>query len=125
MLETLYFYALAHQNNFDVCWPRRSITESIFQPMVARIRAAGGDVVGGQLVTDLVPGPDGRSIAAVAARDVATGQVQRYDADAVVFAVGVTAMKKLVASVPLLGKQPDFRKIMNLRAIDVIATRMW
>jgi hypothetical protein len=20
MLETLYFYALAHQNDFDVCW---------------------------------------------------------------------------------------------------------
>ncbi len=42
VLETLYFYALAHQNDFDVCWPRGSIAELIFQPLVERIRAAGG-----------------------------------------------------------------------------------
>jgi hypothetical protein len=44
MLETLYFYALAHQNDFDVCWPRGSIAETIFTPMVNRITAAGGEV---------------------------------------------------------------------------------
>jgi hypothetical protein len=44
MLETLYFYALAHQNDFDVCWPRGSIAETIFTPMVNRIKAAGGQV---------------------------------------------------------------------------------
>lgn len=44
MLETLYFYALAHQNDFDVCWPRGSVAETIFTPMVNRIKAAGGQV---------------------------------------------------------------------------------
>jgi hypothetical protein len=44
MLETLYFYALGHQNDFDVCWPRGSIAETIFTPMVNRITAAGGEV---------------------------------------------------------------------------------
>jgi len=44
MLETLYFYALAHQNDFDVCWPRGSIAETIFTPMVDRIKTAGGQV---------------------------------------------------------------------------------
>lgn len=41
VLETLYFYALAHQNDFDVCWPRGSIAELIFKPLVERIRSTG------------------------------------------------------------------------------------
>jgi hypothetical protein len=36
--------ALAHQNDFDVCWPRGSIAETIFTPMVERIQSAGGQV---------------------------------------------------------------------------------
>ncbi len=42
MLETLYFYALAHQNDFDVCWPKGSIAELIFTPLVERIGREGG-----------------------------------------------------------------------------------
>ncbi|WIA34177.1 hypothetical protein OEZ86_012535 [Tetradesmus obliquus] len=125
MLETLYFYALAHQNDFDVCWPRGSIAETIFTPMVERIQSAGGQVLGGQLVTDLQPGPDGRSIAAVVTRDVATGSSTTHEADAVVFAIGITGMQKLVQQCRLLGDRQEFRKVMNLRSIDVIATRLW
>lgn len=44
MLETLYFYALGHQNDFDVCWPKGSVAETIFTPMVNRIKANGGEV---------------------------------------------------------------------------------
>ncbi len=44
VLETLYFYALGHQNSFDVCWPKSSIAETIFEPMVERIKGAGGEV---------------------------------------------------------------------------------
>lgn len=125
MLETLYFYALAHQNDFDVCWPRGSIAETIFTPMVDRIKTAGGQVLGGQLVTDLKPGPDGRSIGTVVARDVTTGQTTSHTADAVVFAIGITGMQKLVQQCRILGDRQEFRNVMNLRAIDVIATRLW
>lgn len=34
MLETLEFYALGHQNSFDVCWPKGPIAELIFAPLV-------------------------------------------------------------------------------------------
>eukprot|EP00879_Flechtneria_rotunda_P028371 GHRR01030475.1.p1 GENE.GHRR01030475.1~~GHRR01030475.1.p1 ORF type:complete len:457 (+),score=95.91 GHRR01030475.1:1370-2740(+) len=125
MLETLYFYALAHQNDFDVCWPRGSIAETIFTPMVKRIQAAGSQVKGGQLVTHLLPGPDGRSIATVVSRDVSTGQTTSHQCDAVVFAIGITGMQKLVQQCRVLGTRQEFRKIMNLRSIDVIATRLW
>eukprot|EP00878_Enallax_costatus_P019916 GHUV01021029.1.p1 GENE.GHUV01021029.1~~GHUV01021029.1.p1 ORF type:complete len:497 (+),score=100.84 GHUV01021029.1:173-1663(+) len=125
MLETLYFYALAHQNDFDVCWPRGSIAETIFTPMVNRIDSAGGQVLGGQLVTDLLPGPVGRTISQVVTRDVTTGQITQHDCEAVVFAIGITGMQKLVQQCRMLGDRQEFRNVMNLRAIDVIATRLW
>ncbi|GIL93345.1 hypothetical protein Vretifemale_20752 [Volvox reticuliferus] len=34
-------------------------------------------------------------------------------------------MQKLVSANPALAKQPDFRSIMELRSLDVIATRIW
>lgn len=55
MLETLYFYALAHQADFDVAWPRASIAESIFAPLIERIKAAGGQLLGGQVTANRIP----------------------------------------------------------------------
>jgi hypothetical protein len=34
-------------------------------------------------------------------------------------------MQKLVSSCRVLGDAPEFRPVMNLRGIDVIATRLW
>lgn len=45
--------------------------------------------------------------------------------DAVVFAVGVTGMQKIVAANPALGARADFRRIMNLQGLDVVSTRLW
>ncbi|KAJ9522148.1 hypothetical protein QJQ45_005136 [Haematococcus lacustris] len=145
MLETLYFYALAHQaggagcgrqagmtegNDFDVCWCKGSIAELIFTPLVRRIEAQGGQVLGNRLVTGLVSGGGGgtgglQEVTAVEAVDRTTGAVTVYPADAVVFAVGVNAMQRLVSSSSLLAQQEDFRAIMNLRSLDVIATRLF
>lgn len=125
VLETLYFYALAHQNDFDVCWPKGSIAELIFTPLVERIGREGGRVLGNRLVTGLTTDPDSGEVSSVEATDRATGETFSYPADAVVFAVGITGMQKLVTATPALAKQPDFRAIMELRALDVIATRLW
>ena len=48
-----------------------------------------------------------------------------YPCDALIFAVGITGMQKLVMACPQLAKQHDFRAIMELKSIDVIATRLW
>jgi hypothetical protein len=34
-------------------------------------------------------------------------------------------MKKLISNCPALGTKPEFRGIMNLKGLDVIATRLW
>jgi hypothetical protein len=43
----------------------------------------------------------------------------------VVLAVGVGAMQKLVAANPALGRRPEFRAIMNMSSLDVMATRLF
>ena len=45
--------ALAHQNDFDVCWCKGSVADCIFQPLIQRIQQAGGRIVGGQFVTNV------------------------------------------------------------------------
>ncbi|KAL3155415.1 hypothetical protein ABBQ38_010971 [Trebouxia sp. C0009 RCD-2024] len=124
MIGTLYFYALAHQNDFDVCWCKGSVSERIFLPLVDFIKKQGGKIVGGQLVTDVAI-----DATAGTAKGVYTstkeGKKTFYAADAVIFAVGVTGMKKLISTCPALGAQPEFRAIMNLKGLDVISTRVW
>ena len=89
--------ALAHQNDFDVCWCKGSVSEVIFLPLVDLIKRQGGKIVGGQLVSDVDV-------------DRATGQVTgvhtvnkegsktHYAADAVIFAVGITGQYPAVVT---------------------------
>jgi hypothetical protein len=58
-------------------------------------------------------------------RDVTNGELTTYEADALVFAVGVTGMQKIVQANPSLGSRPEFQRMMNLRGIDVVSTRLW
>jgi uncharacterized protein with NAD-binding domain and iron-sulfur cluster len=51
--------------------------------------------------------------------------IKVFDADAVIFSVGVTGMKKIVSSSPSLQNRPEFRNLNNLGAVDVLATRLW
>ena len=48
-----------------------------------------------------------------------------YAADAVVFAIGIGGMQKLVTACPTLAAASEFRAVMNLKSLDVIATRLW
>lgn len=122
-LSALYYYALQNTSSFDVCWPRGSIAETIFTPMVEGIRADGGQVLGSQIVTAVVE--EGGEITAVRARDAKTGEETTYEADAFVFAVGVKGLKKLVADNACLARQDELRAASSLRSIDCLATRLW
>eukprot|EP00798_Chlamydomonas_sp_ICE-L_P017416 gene17416-23716_t len=125
MLDVLYFFAFAHQNDFDVCWPRGTMAETIFTPMVEGITRAGGSVVGDRLVTGLVSDPVSGEVVEVQAVDRKTGEKFSYPADAVVFAIGITGFQKLLQASPVLSSAPDLCSIMNLKAVDVMATRLW
>ncbi len=117
-LGMLYFFILAHQPDFDVVWCRGTVGEKIFRPWVEQIEKAGARVLANRRVTDLIVDSNNRATGVVCGDEV-------FDADAVIFAVGITGMKKIVSSSTLLQKRQEFRNLSNLGAIDVLATRLW
>lgn len=122
-LGMLYYFILAHQSDFDVVWCRGTVGEQIFRPWVEQIEQAGGQVFTQRRVTDLIIKPQeggvGTQVTGVVCGD------ERFEADAVVFAVGVTGMQKIVSNSSALRQFPEFCNLMNLGAIDVLATRLW
>ncbi|NEP16624.1 MAG: FAD-dependent oxidoreductase [Leptolyngbya sp. SIO4C1] len=116
-LGMLYYFILAHQPDFDVRWCRGTVGEQIFRPWVEQIEQLGGRVLANQRVSD-VEVSDNR-VTAVRCGD------ERFETDAVIFSVGITGMKKIVAGSPTLRSRPEFRNLSNLGAVDVLATRLW
>jgi uncharacterized protein with NAD-binding domain and iron-sulfur cluster len=119
-LGMLYYFILAHQPNFDVVWCRGTVGEKIFRPWCDRITQAGGKILTHRRVTDLIVEGDSRPIV----KSVICGDEQ-FDADAVIFAVGVSGMQKIISGSPALQQFQSFRDVMNLGAVDVLATRLW
>ncbi|HEY9762106.1 MAG TPA: FAD-dependent oxidoreductase, partial [Trichocoleus sp.] len=117
-LGMLYYFILAHQPDFDVRWCRGTVGEQIFRPWVQQIEQAGGRILANHRVTDVIEGENEQITAVVCGDEV-------FEADAVIFAVGITGMKKIAASSPALRRRQAFRDLSNLGAIDVLATRLW
>ncbi|MEL6157590.1 MAG: FAD-dependent oxidoreductase [Cyanobacteria bacterium J06554_11] len=117
-LGMLYYFILAHQPDFDVRWCRGTVGEMIFRPWVAHIEKAGGKILANKRVTDVRTGTDN-------AIDAVTCGDEVFKADAVIFSVGITGMKKIVANSEVLCDRPEFRNLSNLGGIDVLAVRLW
>ncbi|MEQ8971623.1 MAG: FAD-dependent oxidoreductase [Coleofasciculus sp. C1-SOL-03] len=117
-LGMLYYFILAHQPNFDVVWCRGTVAEMIFKPWVERIEKAGGRVLTNKRVNDILLDDRGKAKAVVCGEDI-------FEADAVIFAVSVNGMKKIVSASSSLQPYSEFRNLRNLGAIDVLATRLW
>ncbi|MBV8885079.1 MAG: FAD-dependent oxidoreductase [Chroococcidiopsidaceae cyanobacterium CP_BM_RX_35] len=118
-LGMLYFFILAHQPDFDVVWCRGTVGEMIFRPWLLAIEQAGGQVLTHRRVSDLTLDSTGK------VTGVVSGEDEVFDADAVIFAVGVSGIQKIVSSSPSLQSRKEFRNVMNLGAVDVLATRLW
>jgi uncharacterized protein with NAD-binding domain and iron-sulfur cluster len=114
----LYYFILAHQPDFDVVWCRGTVGEQIFKPWVEHITQAGGKILAQKRVSDIRVDSTGNATGVVCGDEV-------FDADAVVFAVGITGMQKIISGSPSLRSRQEFRNVMNLGAVDVLATRLW
>lgn len=116
-LGMLYYFILAHQSDFDVRWCRGTVGEQIFRPWTRAIEGAGGKILANHRVSDIKL--EGNRVSAVVCDD------EIFDADAVIFAVGINGLKKIVTTAPALCNRSEFRNVRNLGAIDVLATRLW
>jgi uncharacterized protein with NAD-binding domain and iron-sulfur cluster len=128
-MELLYYYALAHQDSFDVRWIKsKSIAEHLFAPLSRRlIYRHHLQVFGATLVTRVNVSSDLRRVSSVEVKNLATHAVQLIDeVDAVVLAVGAKGLKALMAQSPELSTAaPELVGAASLGAIDVVSARLW
>ena len=128
-MELLYYYALAHQDSFDVRWIKsKSIAEQLLAPLSQRLRNQHHlDVLGGTLASRLNVSPDGTSVISVETHSLATGRsAVIHDVDAVVLAVGAKGMGALMAnSTECAALSPELVRAGTLGAIDVVSVRLW
>jgi uncharacterized protein with NAD-binding domain and iron-sulfur cluster len=117
-LGMLYYFILAHQNDFDVVWCRGTVGEMIFRPWCDRIEQAGGKILTQRRVTDIRLDGSGQANGVVCGDEI-------FEADAVIFSVGITGLQNIVRSSSNLKQRPEFTNVMNLGAVDVLATRLW
>ena len=128
VMELLYYYALAHQDSFDVRWIKtKSIAEVLIAPLCAQLQDTYGlEVIGGTFVKAV--DVDEASKRATAVRWVnkkgEEGVIEGVDA--VVMALGAKGMKSVVSNSPVLARvAPEFSAAASLGAIDVVAVRLW
>ena len=128
-MELLYYYALAHQDSFDVRWIKsKSIAEQLLAPLSQRLRSQHHlDVLGGTLASRLNVSSSGTALNSVETLSVATGHSAVInDVDAVVLAVGAKGMGALMAnSSDCAALTPELVRAGSLDAIDVVSVRLW
>ena len=128
-MELLYYYALAHQDSFDVRWMRSgSIAEQLIAPLAERLLDSGLlTVLAGTLATRLNLDHSSEATQSVEVRSQATGRSSVIDdVDAVVLAVGAKGMNALMAQSPgCRDVLPELVAAGSLGAIDVVSVRLW
>eukprot|EP00741_Cyanophora_paradoxa_P002959 tig00000655_g2872.t1 len=120
-LSMSLFFILGQHDAFDARYARGPVSEVIFRPLREAIEARGGRLCSGTRVADVLLGPGGAAVG-LACEGAFEGVLE---CDAVVFAVGVSAMQRIVAGSAALRGRPDFRAVSDLRAVDCLATRLW
>uniref|UniRef100_A0A1D1XV48 Phytoene dehydrogenase n=1 Tax=Anthurium amnicola TaxID=1678845 RepID=A0A1D1XV48_9ARAE len=118
-LGMLYYYVLAHQQNFDVSWCRGTVQETIFKPWMESMKLEGCNFCENQKITDFVVNEDTGCISAVVCGE------DSYDVDAVVLAVGISTLQSIVMSSTALQRKQEFLNVLNLSANDTVSVKLW
>lgn len=145
-MELLYFYALAHQNSFDVRWiKKKTIGELIIAPLAESLASielgaqANGEleapqampalqVLSGARVTSLELGADGMvsSVRYETRKGKKTTAAHLGDLSGCVLALGAKGMKAVMGGSPSLAlAAPELSAAASLGGIDVISVRLW
>ena len=145
-MELLYFYALAHQNSFDVRWiKKKTIGELIIAPLAESLASielgaqANGEleapqampalqVLSGARVTSLELGADGTvsSVRYETRKGKKMTAAHLGDLSGCVLALGAKGMKAVMGGSPSLAlAAPELSAAASLGGIDVISVRLW
>jgi len=131
VMELLYYYALAHQDSFDVRWIKNgTVSDSLVAPLATKLQEEHDlQVLGGCRVGEISLKEGSSSIMDVDTLsyfDTKTKETKTIeDIDGIVLALGCKGMQGVISSSPDLARLPTFSKAASLRGIDVISTRIW
>merc|ERR1719253_1828305 len=133
VMELLYYYALAHQDSFDVRWIKNgTVADSLILPLSEKLQRVNGlKVKGGCRVGEISidesheDGSNAKRATKVTYQDASGETVTMSDVDGVILALGCKGMESVVRSSPGLASFPEFSSAASLRGIDVISCRIW
>lgn len=136
VMELLYYYALAHQDSFDVRWIKNgTVADSLIRRLAERLMTKHVDrddmlkVLGGCRVKEisLTKDKDGKLCASrLTYLNTRSGMVEVMDdIDGIVLALGCQGMQSVISLSPDLARLPVFSKAASLKGIDVISCRLY
>lgn len=129
VMELLYYYALAHQDSFDVRWIKRgTVADSLTAPLARALIDDRGLTVRGACRVGTIALSEGSpsSARSVSYHDAATRETRTIDdVDGVVLALGNKGLRSVVGASPDLARLPVFSAAASLGGVDVVSARLW
>lgn len=134
VMELLYYYALAHQDSFDVRWIKNgTVSDSLILPLATRLQEEYDlTVKGGSFVSKISYNDDADDSSATAKKKTTIeyktmdGEVSTMDVDGVVLALNGKGMSAVMKNSPDLAQYPTFSKAASMaNGVDVISVRLW
>ena len=129
VMELLYYYALAHQDSFDVRWIKNgTVSDSLILPLANNLQEEYGlEVKGGSFVSKISYDSDTHGDKSTTIEyKTRDGTVSTMDVDGVVLALNGKGMSAVMANSPDLAKYPTFSKAASMaNGVDVISVRLW
>jgi hypothetical protein len=118
-LSCFHVFALQAKGAFDVRWCRGTISEKIFNPWTTKLKSSGlVKIRGASMVTSLEEMKDGRF-------NLTVNGDTSLECDAVILAVGGTAIKRLLPNAPPLSNLPDAAGWKKFRGVTCVAVRLF
>ncbi len=128
VMELLYYYALAHQDSFDVRWIKNgTVSDSLILPLATNLQEEYGlDVKGGSFVSKISYDKNGGDKSTTIEYKTRDGDVSTMNVDGVVLALNGKGMSAVMANSPDLAQYPTFSKAASMaNGVDVISVRLW
>ena len=130
VMELLYYYALAHQDSFDVRWIKNgTVADSLVMPLAEKLQNVYNlKVMGGCRVGEIAVEKDenGKASANKITYQNSGGETKTlHDVDGIILALGCKGMESVVQASPDLARYQEFSLAASLKGIDVISCRIW
>ena len=126
-MELLYYYALAHQDSFDVKWiKQKSIPELIVNPVLTKlVNEYNLTVVSNAKVNKL--NLRDNNIDSIEYVDTKSGNTVKIDeVVGCCLAVGANGLKNILSSSPEVARvSPELARAASMNSISCISTRLW